>query len=80
MNARASLIFVGFKEGISKVSNKPYKILELSDGIATKTFSTKLEANDFSGFNRGDNVDVDIIVNMFDNYNTFSVKSIVLKK
>jgi len=64
---------VGFKEGVSKKSEKPYKILELSDGLSSKALSTKLDGSVFSDFKRGDRVICQILVNMFDDYDTFNV-------
>lgn len=78
MNASASLIFVRFMAGVSKAGND-YQMLELSDGLVSKTFFTNLDATELKvckELERGERVVVGYKSNMFDERNPFDIHTI----
>lgn len=78
MNASASLIFVRFMAGVSKAGND-YQMLELSDGLVSKTFFVTLEGDDLKvakELERGERFVVGYSSNMFDERNPFNLHTV----
>jgi len=76
MNASASLIFVKFFVGNAKSSGKPFQLLELSDGMKSKSFFVKFDDDQVSyceKLNRGERVNVSYTVDLFDELNQISI-------
>lgn len=64
--------------GVSKAGND-YNILKLSDGIESKVFSTNLPKTATTELMKGDEVTVEVQVDMFEDYKTFLVVGIEKK-
>jgi len=79
MNASASLIFVKFFLGTSKSSGKAFQMLELSDGLKSKSFFTQFD-EDLTKFTekleRGDRVIVELNIDIFDERNQIKIVDI----
>jgi len=69
------MIFVKHQSGVGKESNKPYNIVELSDGVRSAVAQCALDESHFQGLKEGDAVrcsfDVKIRQGM-ENKNSFS--------
>jgi hypothetical protein len=59
--------FVKHLKGVSKKTEKPYNMLELSDGISPVIFTTELDLEDTAEFKRGDDVLVTVKPQYFTN-------------
>jgi len=79
MNASASLIFVKFFLGTAKASGKPFQMLELSDGIKSKSFFVKFDDDQISyceKIERGEKVIVKYSTDLFDERNPIVIDDI----
>lgn len=71
-------VFAKYMEGESKKTGRPYKMLELSNGIRSKLFTVgkELATEDFANFREGEEVTVTLEVLPFDDFSTFVVREI----
>jgi len=71
-------VFAKYLEGESKKNGRPYKVVELSNGIRSKLFTVgkELEAHDFADLREGEQVTVTMDVSPFDDYSQFKIIAI----
>lgn len=82
MNASASVIFVRFMDGTSKKSGKEYQMLEISDGLSSKSFFVSMNQQEVDAarkLERGDRVKVHFNVNIMAERDLVDIISVELE-
>jgi len=69
-------LFVRFFSGVAKASGKPFRILELSNGVRSKVFGTSLDEDSFSSFAEGAPVSVTVEFDLFSEQSRATVVAI----
>jgi len=75
MNLKINAVFLKHLTGNSKTTQKPYNIVELSDGLRAHVFSAR-GADIEADLEEKEEVVVEFEANPFDERNPFTVKSI----